>query len=378
MLMHRRRILLFSAFFLCVCLAGCSSNESSSLGDWTLKTSELTLTEDLRVSETEAFYFGSITALDITSDGRIVVADRAASNIKLLRPDGSLLDTLGGPGEGPGEFQTLTRVGVDARDSLYALDLQRAQITVYAPADPYERHRILTVPRDQGFMTLLYVLPNGRLAGSFGSSMAPEDGITRPAPSAVRPIDDTGTPGDTLLLDRSRQMAFAFGENGGFTADAVPFSRETVTAVGPSGRLYHGWTDSLHVEAHSLDGTSEPVASVPTDPVPVTEAARDSALNDLDKEVRSMAASALPDTKPAFTAMTVSDRGRIWVKRPAEHPDAETIPWWILDPETKTVRQTQLPPEVEIMVVRDGKAYGTTTTEMGAPAVVRYQIESTS
>jgi hypothetical protein len=363
----------FVVVVLALLLVGCGSNDNPSLGDWTLQTDKLTLTETLRVSETESFYFGSITALDVTSNGRIVVADRAASNIKLLRPDGSLIDTLGGPGEGPGEVQTLTQVGVDARDSLYALDLQRLQITVYAPTDPYERHRTLPVPRDQGFMALLYVLPNGPLVGSFGSSMAPEDGVTRPSPSAVRPIDDTGTPGDTLLLDRSGQMAFTFGENGGFTADAVPFSRETVIAVGPNGRFYHGWTDSLHIEARSLDGNSETVASVPVDPVPVTESARDSALSDLDDRVRSMAASALPDTKPAFTAMTVSDEGRIWVKRPPTRPDAATVPWWILDPETKTIQQAQLPPEVELMVVRDGKAYGTTTTGRGAPALVQYQ-----
>jgi hypothetical protein len=86
-----------------------------------------------------------------------------------------------------------------------------------------------------------------------------------------------------------------------------------------------------------------------------------------------MAASALPDTKPAFTAMTVSDEGRIWVKRPPTRPDAATVPWWILDPETKTIQQAQLPPEVELMVVRDGKAYGTTTTGRGAPALVQYQ-----
>jgi len=373
-----RSSLAFIIVGLAPALAGCGSNNDPSLGDWTLKPNALRLTETLRVSETDAFYFGSIAALDVTSDGRIVVADRSASNIKLLRPDGTLLDTLGGPGEGPGEFQMLTHAGVGSRDSLYALDLQRGQITIYAPADPYERRRILTVPRDQGYLGLLYVLPDGRLAGIFGVRMQPEDGVTRPDPNAIRHIDNTGTPGDTLLLDRSGQSAFVFGENGEFTAGAVPFSRETVTALGPDGRFYHGWTDSLHIEAHSLDGTSEPIASVPTDPVPVTEAARDSALNDLDEEVRSMAASALPDTKPAFTAMTVSGRGRIWVKRPTERPDAETVPWWILAPETKTIRQVQLPRDVEIEVVRDGKAYGTTTTEMGAPAVVRYQIESTS
>ncbi|WP_146110096.1 6-bladed beta-propeller [Salinibacter sp. 10B] len=368
----------FALSFLCMLgllLGGCGDSDESSYGEWTVAEDSLRLTEDLRLSETEDFYFGSITTLDVTSEGRMVVADRAASNIKVLRPDGTLLDTLGGPGEGPGEFQMLTRIGVDARDSLYALDLRRRRITVYAPEAPYERSRTFTVPPGQGFMALLYVLPNG-LAGSFGSSMSPEDGVTRPAPSAVRPLDTSGTPGDTLFLDRSRRMAFVFGENGGFTTDVVPFSRETIVAPGPNGRLYSGWTDSLHIQTHTLDGESEVVASIPTEPVPVTEAARDSALSDLDEKVRSMAASALPDTKPAFTQLLVAENGRLWIKRPTKAPDPETVPWWVLNPETQTIHKTQLPSTVTLTVVTDDYAYGTTQTNLGAPAVVRYRIES--
>jgi len=57
-------------------LAGCGgTDDAPSLGDWTLERNDLTLTEDLRVSETETYYFGSIQDLDVTSDGRMVVLD---------------------------------------------------------------------------------------------------------------------------------------------------------------------------------------------------------------------------------------------------------------------------------------------------------------
>ena len=49
-----------------------------------------------------------------------------------------------------------------------------------------------------------------------------------------------GTPGNTLLLDRSRQAALVSGENGGFSAETIPFSRETVIAMGSDCRLYRG------------------------------------------------------------------------------------------------------------------------------------------
>jgi len=233
---------------------------------------------------------------------------------------------------------------------------------------------MISLPREEGLMSTVYVVGD-RLVGSFSSGMDPGDGVTRPAPRSLRLLDESGTPGDTLLLNRSGQAAFVFGENGGFSAESVPFSRETVHTVGPNGRLYSGWTDSLHIQARTLTTDPEVVASVPTDPIPITEADRDSALSDIDDKLRAMVASALPETKPAFTDLVVDDTGTIWVKRPTETPDAETVSWWILNPESKTIRTTQLPADVELNVVRDGQAYGTTTTEMGAPAVVRYRIQ---
>jgi len=154
----------------------------------------------------------------------------------------------------------------------------------------------------------------------------------------------------------------------------VPFARRMIATLGPDEVLYQGWTDSLTVRAVSVNGSSSTVASIPTDPVPLTDAARDSALSDVSDEMRPVVASGLPDTKPTFTDLVVAADGRLWVKRPVEAPDAESADWWILDSEAKTIQKAQLPPEVDLEVVRDNMAYGTTTTEAGAPAVVRYRI----
>jgi len=57
-------------------------------------------------------------------------------------------------------------------------------------------------------------------------------------------------------------------------------------------------------------------------------------------------------------------------------PDPEKATWWILDPDQETIRKAQLPAAVELQVVRDGQAYGTTQLDRGAPAVERYQFEA--
>lgn len=373
--MHRISSILVSMLVVALFFTSCTSDKGADFDDWSIAEQELSLTEDLRVSETENFFFGSATTVDVTSNGRMVVADREANNVKVLRPDGSLLDTLGGPGEGPGEFQQVAQVQVARGDSLYAYDFRQSRLTVFGPDAPYSVSRTVNVPREEGFVSRLLVLEE-RFIGRFGSGLGrPEEGIQSPDPSTWRVIGEDGSPGDSLFQTRRGKLALS-EMNGGFRVRRVPFRRMARVYNGPDSRLYHGWTDSLHIQARTPGGRSEVVASISTEPVSVTEADRDSALSDFGDEMRSMVASAVPETKPAFTYFVVSDKERLWVKRPAEGPDPETVPWWVLDPEAKTIRIVDLPAEVRLSVVKDGRAYGTTTTEMGAPAVVRYRIES--
>src|SRR5687767_10774943 len=64
----------------------------------------------VRIGEVEAapvYMFSGITGAVRLSDGRIVVADSGASNLRVYDARGRHVSTLGGPGSGPGEFQRL-------------------------------------------------------------------------------------------------------------------------------------------------------------------------------------------------------------------------------------------------------------------------------
>lgn len=358
-------------------LIACGATDAPSLGEWTLQEDALTLTEDLQVSETEAFFFGAVTDLDVTSDGRIVVADREAHNVKILRPDGTLIDTLGRQGEGPGEFQMLRSIQAARGDSLYVFDPQRSRLTVFEPESPYEVGRILTFSQEEGFVTEAGVLDD-HLVGAYGSRVTPEGGLSRPTPYVWRLVSETGTPEDSLILARRGQRVISELENNMFRIYTLPFRRTTAVALGQDGRLYHGWTDSLHIEARTPNGSSDVVASVSASPVPIGDTERDSVLARFGEDRPPVLQTAMPETKPAFYDLVVADDGRLWVQRPAPNLEAEERPWWVLDPEAQTISEVHLPRDLEIEVVQDGFAYGTTTTDMGAPAIVRYRVETDS
>lgn len=353
-------------------LIGCGeSDEVQDLGEWILVEKGLSLTKTLQVNETENFYFGSTGDLAVTSDGHMVVVDPEASNIKVLEPDGTLIDTLGREGRGPGEFQDLSDVQVARGDSLFVYDNEQSRLTVFAPAPSWELTRTVALSHKAGRIGSLLVLEN-HFVGFFGSSFS-GDGVIRPPPRPLRLVQESGVLGDTLFLARSGRFAIV-STDGGMRGASVPFSRHTEVAIGPDSHFYHGRTDSLRIVARAPDGTSRIVAAVPVDPLPVRDVERDSVLESYGGELRSIVDSALPGTKPAFTDLVVADDGRLWVQRPKEGPDVKTSSWWVLHPEKKTIHNVDLPRKVELQVIQDGQAHGTSTTEAGAPTLIRYQI----
>lgn len=369
------RLLFPCLFVVSFLLAGCGgSSDGPSLGDWTLEAEGITLSKDLQVSETENYFFGSIGDLDVTTEGRMVVLDTEANHLKVLRSDGTLIDTLGRGGQGPGEFRGPQMVEVARGDSVYVFDNQLERITVFTPPPSSQVARSVVIPGDKGYPTKVRVLEEG-FAGQFSPGYSRKEGLRRPSPASWHLIRETGAAGDSLFRERRLKVATSFGGPGVVIA-YLPFGRFTRVAAGSDSRLYHSWPDSLQIKATSLDGTTEVIASVPTAPVPVTEAERDSALKGISTKIRGEIEAAFPETKPALTDLVVADDGRLWVQRPAQKPDPERSTWWILDADDKTIHEIRLPREVRIEVVRNGMAYGVTTTVGGAPALVRYRIQT--
>lgn len=369
--------LLFWIIGISVLLAGCGGSDTEGppqLGDWTLQDDGLTLTQELQVGETDTYFLGSVQDFDVTTDGHIVVADREANNLKVLRSDGSLLDTLGRQGQGPGEFQDPTIVDVARGDSVYVFDNQLNRLVVFSPPPAAELARSVVITSDIGHLSGIRVLGD-RFVGEFTPGYTRKEGLYRPTPNTWHALEGTSVSDDPLVRVQRRKVATSFGDEGAAIA-YLPFGRVTRVTPGPDGRLYHGINDSLRIRATSLDGTTETIAHIPADPVPITEAERDSALADIPSAIRDPLVSNFPGAKPAFTDLVVADTGRLWVRRPPEGPDAETTSWWVLSPDQKTIHEVRLDAEMDLEVIQNGHVYGTTTTEAGAPAVVRYQIDS--
>ncbi|MCE2422239.1 MAG: hypothetical protein J4G03_02800 [Gemmatimonadetes bacterium] len=84
-----------------------------------------------RLSGPQEYLFGTITAVARDERGNVVVGDSQANEIRVFDPTGVHLRTLGGVGEGPGEFEALSDAWPVAGGNIVATDLALERITVF-------------------------------------------------------------------------------------------------------------------------------------------------------------------------------------------------------------------------------------------------------
>ena len=368
--MPRFRYLLLFTLFLCIWLPGCGSDEANTtdLGEWTHEPDGISLTETLRVSDTEAFYFGEIRDVAINENERIYVADGKAHHVKILGPEGTFIDSLGTRGRGPGEFRRPEQLFFARGDSLFVLDGYYGELSSFGPERAFAYR--LSLRAGQSNPIKIFSFP-GEYVVYYSAPFLPDDETRKEKP--IRTVSTSGTVGDTLLTVPPPQVHVEQGD--GFVRfRSIPYARDPHVAGGPSGHVHYAWGDSMTVKVYDQTGSLRDSVDVPFEPVPVTEADRKRALSGRSTEGKAAVKSEIPATKPAFIHFLVDDEGRYWFGRPTAHPDSTD--WWIALPDEKRVVTETLPAEVELLTVKNGRAYGRTTTEMGAPALVRYQIRT--
>ncbi|WP_420636093.1 6-bladed beta-propeller [Candidatus Palauibacter sp.] len=347
----------------------------------------------------EELLFGAIGSIAVDDDGRVYVLDRQALNVRGFDADGAHIETLGGPGEGPGELSTTGSLAVLPGGRVAAQDPLNMRIQVYGP-EPNETE---AWSYDAGAFVLpfkpLFVDRLGRILVAAPQSPVPGDVVEQ-----VAVLGADGVQQDTLVPPR-----------GDFEPPAVevyvPMFERSVTSPVPLTARRH-WT--LNPDGHFVTGVStdyridvEGDAGVLRiervyEPVAVSEAERSYYREDTTRSMRltqpdwSWNGPPIPETKPPFRGLIAGRDGRIWVRvwtdayrlenedYDPDNPRSDPVTWPsplrydVFEPDG-TYLGAVVPPEGFAdypQPVFDGdNVWAVTRDALGVERVVRFRIE---
>ncbi len=140
----------------------------------------------------------------------VIVGEGLANEVRIFRArDGRHLYTVGGHGEGPGEFVDAAPVGMDEGDRLWVWDVRRRRFTVFDPSGSLLR----VVPFGEGFP----LSPGVRDLSPDGSFRAHLPRLGPPRADGVRFVQDTtrvwafdGPAGEPRLVFEDQGAVFLF------------------------------------------------------------------------------------------------------------------------------------------------------------------------
>jgi len=111
-------------------------------GIWDSKENgNVTISQELKIGELdgpEEFLFANIADVAVNSKGDIYVADSRLNEIRKFNKGGEYLLTIGRPGQGPGEFQSVSNLTMNNRDDLIAFDAISRRFSVFSANGEYK------------------------------------------------------------------------------------------------------------------------------------------------------------------------------------------------------------------------------------------------
>jgi len=314
---------------------------------------------------------------EIGSDGRILLTDANGTQLYLLDQDGELIQTLGGPGQGPGEFSVTVEGAVfGGGDTIHAQD--RSALSTFA--DGRVLHdRVAPWGWDLGpaGVSLITARSDGRLVliprtidgGMYGENQWLRAPTVSMDPTVVEQID-TLFEADFIQL-RPRD-------------DAHPIRFYGVAAA-RGDFLAHGRIDRPEVRWYDADGSLSRIARWDPASAELTEADWDAyaaarrglsspeITSERTERALREAREAWGGPRPAFKLLHLDSEANVWFTDFAV-PFTEAESGFVIAANGDWLGAIDFPTEMHILDVTDTHLLATETDEYDVIAVSLYEI----
>lgn len=386
---------------LVVPLLACAGGDASRAA---LEANRLALEPELRIGSIDepGTILTRVRDLAVAPDGRIYTLHRQEALLRVFDAEGEFVRTIGRRGEGPGEFDGLSSMGIIG-DTLWVLDTGTYRFSFFTldgelirtlpvPIELGERGTIVSPPRARG------LLSDGSIWGqppAFSRLIA--DGSITELP--ILRIDSTMRPLDTLGIRPYRNTVWAVQNQGFGSYRSQPFSDtdlvllserapevvrvERPAASGPE-------PDGFRVTRLTFDGDTLVSRSYVYSPKPIDDALVERLVESVGESFENIppqisgaptparameiAREALyrPDYHPPVTDAVLGRDGTIWLRR--EDVGRDSVDWNILAPDGEPIGVLTAAKRLNVLAVDRWTVWGMERGEMDVPYVVRYGV----
>ncbi len=330
------------------------------------------------------YEFSRLAYVDGRADGGVVVVDGVSAEIRFFDAAGTHERSVGGQGQGPGEFLFVTGAQMLPGDTLAVFDGRNRRVTFVAPDGTMDRFTSWLAKvgeMDAGADACLFpglvslFGDRGERLALRGWACVTAHGREGPnnyahSISIWDPASDETTPVARVpYLDVWERV-------GTEIRDRFPMHRFRV------GSIPVGWSDGIAVASYrqneillyGQDGSLRMVVRDATPLRPVTSAVQDawSAAHE-EAFVALFEGVPFPDSLPAFARAVVGD-GQVWALH-YDIPGTVGEHWGVYDL-TDGVRKSVVafPPGFQLRSVRDGRVYGFSTDDFGIERPQVYEV----
>ena len=317
-------------------------------------------------------------------DGSILLANSGSASLRHYDAGGRFIRSIGGQGEGPGEFRGLSWFAVLPGDSLVAFDRMLRRVSLFDLDGAFLGSTAVTPNVPDGVPTPLASWTDGSLlleiSHSSSRSQRALDVVDR-GPSVYVRTSRAGQVLDTIAVLPGPQW-LSSEMNGMVLTMPALFGRFPVAAV-LGERAFLASNDRYEIGVYGPDGRLQRLIRREQEPAPVTtvefERIRGEILAGQDEPAlraqleRMLDNMPVPETYPAFTTFLPDDAGNVWVR---ETPSTEEGPstWAVFDPDGRLLGSLQLPAAFLPRHIGEDSVVGVLTDELGVQRVVVYQL----
>jgi hypothetical protein len=371
--------------------AGITIIQNGSSGVWG-DTPGWTLAEVLRIGNEfdPEYQFGIIGGIAPLSDGRVVVLDQQAQNLRVYDAAGQFLSEFADAGSGPGELSQATAVLRGAADTVYVPGW--AGIDIFAPngesVGRYTRDRLWGSPH------FWDSTPSGRLFYLEKPGMPGQ-----PRADSLDAIVELGAEGVTI----DTLFRMPPGEGVTFPEVRVQFrmyGREPAWRLYGDNGLLLGWSDEYSIHHYGTDGSLQRIIRKPFERQEVTSTDQ-RVFIDVLRQVWSD--QGIPPNMvrwyeegvsfgaylPALSRILAGPNGTIWVQRvlaPSEltlgghrpsYPFVRvgSVEWDVFDADGRFMGMIEFPQAYEPLVFRENLVYGIWRDELDTQSVMVLSVE---